>query len=51
MRFRLIPRDESFYPLFDQQAQIAADSAIALGEMLASLPVSAEAASVVVAAE
>ncbi|MEY4338983.1 MAG: hypothetical protein RLZ14_833, partial [Actinomycetota bacterium] len=24
MRFRLIPRDESFYPLFDQQAQIAA---------------------------
>lgn len=51
MRFRLIPRDESFYPLFDEQAQIAADSAIAVGEMLASLPVSAEAASVVVAAE
>ena len=27
MRFRLIPRDESFFPLFDRQATIAAETA------------------------
>ena len=42
MRFRLIPRDESFYPLFDQLAQIAADTAVALTAAMGSLPVSAD---------
>ena len=51
MRFRLIPRDESFFPLFDQQAQIAADTAVVLQELMASLPVSAERAQAVVDAE
>ena len=51
MRFRLIPRDESFYPLFDQQAQIAADTALVLQQLMLSLPVSAENAGVVVEAE
>ncbi|HQZ36591.1 MAG TPA: DUF47 family protein [Ilumatobacteraceae bacterium] len=51
MRFRLIPRDESFYPLFEQMAQIAADTALALSEAISSLPVSADASGAVVAAE
>jgi len=51
MRFRLIPRDESFFPLFDQQAQIAADSAKVLAQLMISLPVSAAAAETVVEAE
>ncbi len=51
MRFRLIPRDESFFPLFDQQAQIAADTALVLQNLMASLPVSAERAQAVVDAE
>lgn len=51
MRFRLIPRDESFYPLFDRLATIAADAAVTLGGLMASLPVSADAAGAVVAAE
>lgn len=51
MRFRLIPRDESFYPLFEQMAQIAADTAVALSEAISSLPVSAEASDAVIAAE
>ena len=51
MRFRLIPRDESFYPLFEQQAQIAADTAIALERLMTSLPISADAAGAIVAAE
>lgn len=51
MRFRLIPRDESFYPLFDQQAQIAASAALVLQQLVGSLPVSAEQAEVVVTAE
>lgn len=51
MRFRLIPRDESFYPLFDQLAQIAADTAVALSQAMHSLPVSSQASGAVVAAE
>ncbi|MEQ1701467.1 MAG: DUF47 family protein, partial [Ilumatobacteraceae bacterium] len=51
MRFRLIPRDESFYPLFDQQAQLAAETAVSLRAMLATLPVSSESADVVREAE
>ena len=51
MRFRLIPRDESFYPLFDQQAQIAADTAVVLRELIASLPVDAVKTQTVVDAE
>jgi len=51
MRFRLIPRDESFYPLFESQAQIAADTAAALERLMTSLPISAEGAGAIVAAE
>ena len=51
MRFRLIPRDESFYPLFDQLAKIAADTAVALSQAMRSLPVSSDASGAVVAAE
>lgn len=51
MRFRLIPRDESFYPLFDSQAQIAADTAIVLERLVTALPISAEQVEAVVAAE
>lgn len=51
MRFRLIPRDESFYPMFDRQATIAADTAIVLESLITSLPISAEQAETVVAAE
>ena len=51
MRFRLIPRDESFYPLFDEQAQIAASAALVLQQLVTSLPVSAEQAEIVVTAE
>ena len=38
MRFRLIPRDEGFFPLFDQQAQIAADTAKVFQQLMSSLP-------------
>lgn len=51
MRFRLIPRDESFYPLFDQLAQIASDTAVSLQQLMTSLPVSAETSASVVSAE
>jgi len=51
MRFRLIPRDESFYPLFDQQATIAATTAEELERLVLELPVSAERAESVVTAE
>lgn len=51
MRFRLIPRDESFYPLFDQQAQIAADTALVLRTLMTSLPIDAEHTQAVVDAE
>ncbi len=39
MRFRLIPRDEGFYPLFDQQAAHAAATALQLEKLMRSLPV------------
>ena len=51
MRFRLIPRDESFYPLFDKQATIAATTAEELERLVLELPVSAERAESVVTAE
>ncbi|CAB4365340.1 MAG: DUF47 family protein [Actinobacteria bacterium] len=51
MRFRLIPRDESFYPLFDEQAQIAADTAQVLRTLMSSLPIVAEQAQAIVDAE
>ena len=38
MRFRLIPRDNGFYPLFEQQASTAVDTAIQLEKPMASLP-------------
>jgi len=38
LRFRLIPRDESFYPLFDSHAITAAAAARQLGVLLHSLP-------------
>ncbi|MEZ5274444.1 MAG: DUF47 family protein [Ilumatobacteraceae bacterium] len=40
MRFRLIPRDESFYPLFEDQADRIAATAVALQQLAGSLPVS-----------
>lgn len=51
MRFRLIPRDESFYPLFDRQAQLAADAAVSLERLFDDLPVSAAGAAAIDAAE
>lgn len=51
MRFRLIPRDESFFPLFDQQAQIAADTAKIMQSLMLSLPIAADQAQAVVSAE
>jgi predicted phosphate transport protein (TIGR00153 family) len=51
MRFRLIPRDESFFPLFDRQATIAAETAVVLEQLISQLPVSAERAESVVTAE
>ena len=51
MRFRLIPRDEGFFPLFDQQAQIAADTAKVFQQLMSSLPLSSMQAEQVVTAE
>ena len=51
MRFRLIPRDESFYPLFEQQAANAADTAVQLEQLMTSLPVAAERVQTIIAAE
>ena len=39
MRFRLIPRDEGFYPLLEQQAAHAAGTALQLEQLMKSLPV------------
>jgi predicted phosphate transport protein (TIGR00153 family) len=39
VRFRLIPRDNGFYPLFEKQAENAVDTAIQLQKLMASLPV------------
>lgn len=38
MAFRLIPRDEGFYPLFNEAADVASDAAKQLAAMLRSLP-------------
>ena len=51
MRFRLIPRDESFYPLFTAQATTAAAAAKTLAELVGSLPAAQEAILSIVAAE
>ena len=42
MRFRLIPRDESFFPLFEEQAERIATTAAALQTLVGTLPVSPE---------
>lgn len=51
MRFRLIPRDNGFYPLFEQQAATAVDTAIQLEKLMASLPVVSGRVDTIVAAE
>lgn len=38
MRFRLIPRDEGFFPLFSQAGALATEGAKALASLLADLP-------------
>lgn len=38
MRFRLIPRDEGFYPLFEEAASTATQGARALASLLRELP-------------
>ena len=42
MAFRLIPRDEAFYPLFDSAAQNALDAARQFNGALAALPMNEE---------
>ena len=42
MRFRLIPRDESFYPLFTEAAENVAECARRLRDLLEEFPDSAE---------
>lgn len=39
MAFRLIPRDEAFFPLFDEATALAAESAVRLQQVLRTLPV------------
>ena len=51
MRFRLIPRDEGLYPLFDQQAAHAASTALQLEKLMRSLPVLPDRVDTIVAAE
>lgn len=51
MAFRLIPRDEAFYPLFDEAAEIAADAAVRLQTLMTSLPVQEADVDELVAAE
>jgi len=51
MGFRLIPRDESFYPLFDAAAENAAEAAKKLEAYVAELPLSAEAHDAIAAME
>ncbi len=43
MRFRLIPRDESFYPLFNEAAENVAECARRLRDLLEEFPDSGEA--------
>lgn len=51
MRFRLVPRDPGFYPLFNEAAENALSCARALADELGSLPASEKAMLVVVDAE
>ena len=51
MRFRLIPRDNGFYPLFEQQAATAVDTAVQLEKLMASLPIKTGRVETIVAAE
>jgi uncharacterized protein len=51
MRFRLIPRDEGFYPLFEQQAAYAAETAAELERLMTSLPIVAERVQTIIVAE
>ncbi len=51
MRFRLIPRDNGFYPLFEQQAAAAVDMSVQLGKLMASLPIKPDRVETIVAAE
>ncbi len=51
MRFRLIPRDESFYPLFAQQADYIASTARTLAALATNLPVAESAVKEVLDAE
>lgn len=51
MRFRLIPRDEGFYPLFEQQAARAAETAVELELLMRSLPVVPDHVDSIIAAE
>ena len=39
MAFRLIPRDQGFYPLFDELATVAVECALRLQEMFKSTPI------------
>jgi len=51
VRFRLIPRDNGFYPLFEKQAENAVDTAIQLQKLMASLPIVSGRVETIVAAE
>jgi predicted phosphate transport protein (TIGR00153 family) len=51
MRFRLIPRDQSFYPLFDSHAITAAAAARQLGTLLTSLPPDPDTLEAIITAE
>jgi predicted phosphate transport protein (TIGR00153 family) len=51
VRFRLIPRDNGFYPLFEKQAATAVDTAIQLQKLMASLPIVSDRVDTIVAAE
>lgn len=51
MGFRLIPRDESFYPLFEEQADRIVGTATALRGLLDTLPVSDDGVKSIVDAE
>jgi len=51
VRFRLIPRDNGFYPLFEKQAATAVDTAIQLQKLMSSLPIVSDRVDTIVAAE
>jgi uncharacterized protein len=51
MRFRLIPRDEGFYPLFEQAAQNATTTAKTLAKLFKDLPTTEQHVNEIVALE